>query len=79
MPKKTSLIDRIKNSIRAFRCKPIRSIHYGVNITRCDECEHWKYVGVLERVYKDLVDFHHNGADTDFDEIIGYLGQALDD
>ena len=35
-----TLMDRIKNAIRAFRGKPIQSISLGIDVKRCDECEH---------------------------------------
>lgn len=76
MSKKTTLIDRIRNAINAFRAKPIGSISYGVEVKRCSECEH---IVVIYNAYKDLVDFHHNDKDIDFDLIIGYLGEVLDD
>jgi hypothetical protein len=85
---KTTLRDRIKNAMRAFRGAPIASISYGVEVKRCSECErlhnceasNLKYFDAIQMAYKDLVDFHHNGnEDVDFDLIIGYLGEALDD
>ena len=36
----TTLMDRIKNAIRAFQGKPIQSISLGVDVKRCDECEY---------------------------------------
>ena len=38
--KRTTLLDRLKNAIRAFQGKPIQSISLGIDIKRCDECEH---------------------------------------
>lgn len=38
--KRTTLRDRLKNAICAFRGKPIGSIQYGLQINRCDECEY---------------------------------------
>lgn len=32
----------------------------------------------VQKAYDLLVDFHHNNKTTDLDEIIGYLGEALD-
>lgn len=72
-------MDRIKNVINAFRAKPIGSISYGIELKRCSECDCQTYYQVLEMVYRDLVDFHHNDKDVNFDLIIGYLGEALDD
>ena len=38
--KRTTLMDRIKNTIKAFKGDPIGSIHYGLEIKRCDKCEY---------------------------------------
>lgn len=38
--KRTTIIDRFKNAIRAFQGKPIQSISLGVDVKRCDECEY---------------------------------------
>lgn len=35
-----TLMDRIKNAIRAFKGKPIQSISLGIDVKRCDECEY---------------------------------------
>lgn len=35
-----TLMDRLKNAIRAFQGKPIQSISLGIDIKRCDECEY---------------------------------------
>ncbi len=37
---KASLKDRFKNAYNAFLCKPIKQLHVGVQITRCEECVH---------------------------------------
>lgn len=37
--KKTTLIDRLKAAINAFRGKPIGSICYGLEIRECRKCE----------------------------------------
>lgn len=79
MPKKTTLIDRIKNAINAFHCKPIGSISYGVEVKRCSDCVCQTYHNVLEMVYRDLVNFRDNDKDVDFDDLIKYLGWVLND
>jgi hypothetical protein len=38
--KRTTIIDRFKNAVRAFRGKPIASVQYGMEIKRCDKCEY---------------------------------------
>lgn len=35
-----TLKDRIRNAIKAFKGKEIGSIQFGVDVKRCDECEH---------------------------------------
>ena len=37
---RTSLLDRIKNAIRAFQGKPIQTLYLGLDVKRCDECEY---------------------------------------
>lgn len=37
---RTTLMDRIKNAVRAFQGKPIQSISLGLDVKRCDECEY---------------------------------------
>ena len=38
--KKTTLFDRIKTAVRAFHCKPVSTLHMGMEVHRCDQCEH---------------------------------------
>lgn len=80
--KPTTLGDRIRAAIRAFKGQPIGQLTFGVDIKKCSECE-----------YKSLVnwpDFHdfdvgtdhdghyflslHNGYDDDADEDCSALG-----
>lgn len=35
-----TLMDRIKNVIRAFRGRPIQTLSLGVDVRRCDQCEY---------------------------------------
>jgi hypothetical protein len=35
-----TLMDRLRNAIRAFQGKPIQSLSLGIDIKRCDECEY---------------------------------------
>lgn len=78
MFKKLTFMDRVRNAVKAFRGSPIGSITYGVDVKRCSECEYMNCDEVIQMVYRDLVNYHHNGMDIDFDEVIGYLGAALD-
>lgn len=39
-PHKTSLFDRLKDAVNAFNRKPYSSMRYGLEVKRCDECEH---------------------------------------
>lgn len=48
--KRTTLMDRIKNAIRAFQGKPIQSISLGVDVKRCDECEYKGGAGMREHL-----------------------------
>lgn len=38
--KRTTFVDRLKNAINAFHCKPVSTIHMGMEVHRCDQCEH---------------------------------------
>lgn len=38
--KQTTLLDRIKNAIRAFQGKPIQTLYLGLDAKRCDECDY---------------------------------------
>lgn len=38
--KKLTLIDRLKNSVKALKGKPIGSVNFGVNISKCSECKY---------------------------------------
>lgn len=37
--KKRTLLDRIRDAIRAFRGKSIGSVTFGVDVKRCSECD----------------------------------------
>lgn len=38
--KKTTLVDRVKRSVEAFKGTPIGNLYFGIDIKRCDQCEH---------------------------------------
>lgn len=38
--KRTSFMDRMKNAVRAFKGQQIGSLYFGVDVKRCDKCEH---------------------------------------
>lgn len=38
--KKTTLADRLKRSVKAFKGDPIESLYFGVDLRRCDQCEY---------------------------------------
>lgn len=38
--KRTTLINRLKNAVRAFRGCPIQSLTLGLDIKRCDQCDY---------------------------------------
>lgn len=47
---KTTLLDRIKNAIRAFQGKPIQTLYLGLDVKRCDECEYKKDARLCEHL-----------------------------
>lgn len=38
--KKTTLMDRVKRAVDAFKENSIGNLYFGVDIKRCDQCEH---------------------------------------
>lgn len=38
--KKTTLAERFKRAINAFKGNSIGNLYFGVDIKRCDQCEH---------------------------------------
>ena len=48
--KRTTLMNRLKNAILAFRGRPIQSISLGIDIKRCDECEYKGGAGQREHL-----------------------------
>lgn len=38
--KNTTLVDRVKRAVDAFKGNPIGKLYFGVDIKRCDQCEH---------------------------------------
>ena len=38
--KKTTLMDRVKRAVDAFKENSIDNLYFGVDIKRCDQCEH---------------------------------------
>ena len=38
--KKTTLVDRVKRSVEAFKGNPVDNLYFGVDIKRCYQCEY---------------------------------------
>ena len=38
--KKTTLADRFKRSMDAFKGDPVGNLYFGIDVKRCDQCEH---------------------------------------
>lgn len=38
--RKTTLADRLKRSVKAFKGEPIGSLYFGLDVKRCDQCEY---------------------------------------
>ena len=38
--KKTTLVDRVKRSVEAFKGNPIGNLYFGIDVKRCDQCEY---------------------------------------
>ena len=41
-PKIRTIRDKIRDAINAFKGKKIGSLHFGIDVKRCDECEYRK-------------------------------------
>lgn len=37
--KKLTFADRVRNAVKAFKGKPIGSVTYGIELTKCEECD----------------------------------------
>lgn len=48
---KTTLLDRCRRAYEAFRGKPISSLHMGIDIKRCDQCERAEVIHCAECVH----------------------------
>ena len=38
--KKTTLMDRFKRSVNAFKGNPVGNLYFGIDVKRCDQCEY---------------------------------------
>ena len=38
--KKTTLVERFKRAINAFKGNPVGNLYFGIDVKRCDQCEH---------------------------------------
>ena len=38
--KKTTLVERFKRAINAFKGNPVGNLYLGIDVKRCDQCEH---------------------------------------
>ena len=47
---RTTLMDRIRNTIRAFQGKPVGSIQFGIDVKRCDQCEYKSNASIGEHL-----------------------------
>ena len=43
--KKTTLVERFKRAINAFKGNPVGNLYFGIDVKRCDQC---KYKNILE-------------------------------
>ena len=48
--KKTTLADRLKRSVKAFKGEPIGSLYFGVDVKRCDQCEYKNVPGIRDNL-----------------------------
>ena len=38
--KKTTLAERFKRAVEAFKGSPVGNLYFGIDVKRCDQCEH---------------------------------------
>lgn len=38
--KHTTFLDRLNNAVKAFKGRPIATLYFGMDVKRCDQCEH---------------------------------------
>lgn len=62
-----SFVERIKNAIRAFKCKPVEKLYLGIDVKRCSECD-YKENGLIR--YNFLVTAGARAAYMDFQGVI---------
>ena len=51
---KTTIKDRIKNAIKAFRGKPVGVINYGIRVTMCKDCDRRDLSRIVTRIGREI-------------------------
>lgn len=72
-----ALYEAAKKCLAGLNALKFSSLMAGADMDGDSEKDGQSYDPV-QKAYDLLVDFHHNNKTTDLDEVIGYLGEALD-
>lgn len=63
---KTTIKDRIRNAVAAFRGKPLQSLTYGVEVRRCDKCERVDPNIIINEIEKELDESRNYGCEMEY-------------
>ena len=87
--KKTSLVDRVKRSVEAFKGNPIGNLYFGIDVKRCDQCEYKNVPEIRDNLlvtagaraaymnYNDKIDIPE-GIEEEF-KLSEFLTKVVDD
>ena len=87
--KKTTLMDRFKRSVDAFKGNPICNIYYGIDVKRCDQCKYKNIPEIRDSLlitagtraaymnYSGKIDIP-DGIEEEF-KLAGFLTKVIDD
>ena len=87
--KKTTLVDRVKRSVEAFKGNPIGNLYFGIDVKRCDQCEYKNVPEIRDNLlvtagakaaymnYNDKIDIPE-GIEEEF-KLSEFLTKVVDD
>ena len=87
--KKTTLVERFKRAINAFKGNPVGNLYFGIDIKRCDQCEHKNIPEIRDNLlviagaraaymnYSDKIDIPE-GIEEEF-KLSEFLTKVVDD
>ena len=87
--KKTTLVERFKRAINAFKGNPVGNLYFGIDVKRCDQCEHKNVPEIRDNLlvtagaraaymnYSDKIDIPE-GIEEEF-KLSEFLTKVVDD